>query len=173
MTRFFLFFFYLIFIHIHLQAQSPRPIFEAEESGPGISQTKSYLPLIKGKNIGVIANQTSIYHNTHLIDTLVSEGIIVKKIFSPEHGFRGNIGEGLHISNGIDNKTGIEIISLYGNNKKPKAEQLNDIDILLFDLQDVGTRFYTYISTLTYVMEAAAENDIPVIVLDRPNPNGL
>ena len=173
MTRFFLFFFYLIFIHIHLQAQSPRPIFEAEESGPGISQTKSYLPLIKGKNIGVIANQTSIYHNTHLIDTLVSEGIIVKKIFSPEHGFRGNIGEGLHISNGIDDKTGIEIISLYGNNKKPKAEQLNDIDILLFDLQDVGTRFYTYISTLTYVMEAAAENDIPVIVLDRPNPNGF
>lgn len=81
MTRFFLFFFYLIFIHIHLQAQSPRPIFEAEESGPGISQTKSYLPLIKGKNIGVIANQTSIYHNTHLIDTLVSEGIIVKKFF--------------------------------------------------------------------------------------------
>ena len=173
MTRFFLFFFYLIFIHIHLQAQSPRPIFEAEESGPGISETKSYLPLIKGKNIGVIANQTSIYHNTHLIDTLVSEGIIVKKIFSPEHGFRGNIGEGLHISNGIDDKTGIEIISLYGNNKKPKAEQLNDIDILLFDLQDVGTRFYTYISTLTYVMEAAAENDIPVIVLDRPNPNGF
>jgi uncharacterized protein YbbC (DUF1343 family) len=103
----------------------------------------------------------------------LSEGINIKKIFTPEHGFRGTADEGAAINNGIDEKTQLPIISLYGNNKKPNQEQLKDIDIIVFDLQDVGVRFYTYISTMTYVMEAAAENNIPIIVLDRPNPNGF
>ena len=128
---------------------------------------------IKNKNVAVVANQTSIIGNTHLIDTLLCHGVNIRKIFTPEHGFRGDADEGTTINNSIDKKTNLPIISLYGNSKKPTAEQLHDIDILLFDLQDVGTRFYTYISTMTYAMEAAAENNIPFIVLDRPNPNGF
>jgi len=138
----------------------------------GAERTDTYLPLLKNKKVGIIANQTSIIGITHLVDTLICLGIDVVKVFSPEHGFRGKEDAGAKIEDGIDVKTGLPIISLYGNNKKPKPEQLQEIDILVFDIQDVGARFYTYISTLHYIIEAAAELEIPIIVLDRPNPNG-
>ena len=136
-------------------------------------QMNDYLPLIKGKRVGIVANQTSIVGETHLVDTLLSLGVEVKKIYTPEHGFRGTADAGAKINSGKDEKTGLPIVSLYGKNKKPTAEMLQGIDLILFDLQDVGVRFYTYISTMSYVMEAAAENGLPVIVLDRPNPNGF
>ena len=136
-------------------------------------QLNDYLPLIEGKRVGVVGNQTSIIGETHLVDTLLSLGVDVRKIYTPEHGFRGTADAGAKVNSGKDEKTGIPIVSLYGKNKKPTPEMLQGIDVILFDLQDVGVRFYTYISTMTYVMEAAAENDIPVIVLDRPNPNGF
>lgn len=120
----------------------------------------------------VVANQTSMVENTHLVDTLLALGADIRKIFCPEHGFRGTAAAGAHVDNSIDTKTGLPIISLYGKNKKPTPEQLKDVDYVLFDLQDVGCRFYTYISTLHYVMEACAETGIPLSVLDRPNPNG-
>lgn len=139
-------------------------------------QTKLYLKKLKGKKIAIIANQTSVISNgtnyTHLVDSLVSLKINIKKVFAPEHGFRGKADAGELIKDGIDTKTGLPIISLYGKNKKPSKEQLKGIDLVVFDIQDVGARFYTYISTLHYVMEACAELNIPVIVLDRPNPNG-
>ena len=136
-------------------------------------QIDDYLPLIEGKRVGLVDNQTSIVGETHLVDTLLSLGIDLKKIYCPEHGFRGTADAGAKINSGKDEKTGLPIISLFGKNKKPTPEMLQGIDIILFDLQDVGVRFYTYISTMSYVMEAAAENHIPVIVLDRPNPNGF
>lgn len=131
-----------------------------------------YLPLLKNKTVAIVANQTSLLTDkTHLVDFLVQNNIKIKHIFAPEHGFRGTADAGEHVKNGIDTKTGLPIISLYGDNKKPKSEQLQGVDIVLFDIQDVGVRFYTYISTLTYVMEAAAENGKEIIVLDRPNPH--
>ncbi|MGB4447372.1 MAG: DUF1343 domain-containing protein [Cloacibacterium sp.] len=131
-----------------------------------------YLPLLKNKTVAIVANQTSLLADkTHLVDFLVQNNIKIKHIFAPEHGFRGTADAGEHVKNGIDTKTGLSIISLYGDNKKPKSEQLQGVDIVLFDIQDVGVRFYTYISTLTYVMEAAAENGKEIIVLDRPNPH--
>lgn len=136
-------------------------------------QMDDYLPLLQGKRIGVVANQTSIVGETHLVDTLLAMGIDIKKIYTPEHGFRGTADAGAKVNSGKDEKTGLPIMSLYGKNKKPTPEMLQGIDLILFDLQDVGVRFYTYISTLSYVMEAAAENVLPVIVLDRPNPNGF
>ena len=138
----------------------------------GAERTDTYLPWLKNKKVGIIGNQTSRIAGTHLVDSLLSLEINIVKVFSPEHGFRGKADAGAKIEDGIDIKTELPIISLYGNNKKPNHEQLKGIDILVFDIQDVGARFYTYISTLHYVMEAAAENNIPVIVLDRPNPNG-
>ena len=136
-------------------------------------QMNDYLPLLTAKHVGVVANQTSIIGSTHLVDSLVSRGINIVKIYTPEHGFRGAADAGAKVNSGKDEKTGISIVSLYGKTKKPTPEMLQGIDVMLFDLQDVGVRFYTYISTLTYVMEACAENNIPVIVLDRPNPNGF
>ncbi|MBQ8957231.1 MAG: DUF1343 domain-containing protein [Bacteroidales bacterium] len=136
-------------------------------------QLDDYLPFLEGKRIGIVANQTSIIGETHLVDTLLSLGVDVKKIFTPEHGFRGTADAGAKVKSGKDEKTGLPIVSLYGKTKKPSPEMLQGIDVILFDLQDVGVRFYTYISTMSYVMEAAAENHIPVIVLDRPNPNGF
>ncbi|MPL55118.1 hypothetical protein SDC9_00585 [bioreactor metagenome] len=131
-----------------------------------------YLPLLKNKTVAIVANQTSLLADkTHLVDFLVQNNIKIKHIFAPEHGFRGTADAGEHVKNGIDTKTSLPIISLYGDNKKPKSEQLQGVDIVLFDIQDVGVRFYTYISTLTYVMEAAAENGKEIIVLDRPNPH--
>ena len=143
----------------------------------GANQTETYLPLLNGKRVGIVANQTSvIFKNntiyTHLVDSLVSLNIDVKKVFSPEHGFRGNADAGEHVADGVDIKTGLPIFSLHGKSKKPSKEQLEGLDIMIFDIQDVGVRFYTYISTLHYIMESCAENNIPLIVLDRPNPNG-
>lgn len=138
----------------------------------GAEKLNEYLPLLKGKKVGIVANHTSMVSNTHLVDTLISLKINVVKVFAPEHGFRGMADAGEKVSTGVDEKTGLPCISLYGKNKKPTAEQLADLDIVLFDIQDVGARFYTYISTMSYVMEACAENKKQIIVLDRPNPNG-
>lgn len=138
----------------------------------GAQRTADYLPYLKNKKVGLVVNQTSVIGNTHLIDSLISLGVQIKTVFAPEHGFRGTADAGEHVDNGTDKKTGIPLISLYGDNKKPKPNQLEDLDIVVFDIQDVGVRFYTYISTLQYVMEACAENNKTLLVLDRPNPNG-
>ena len=139
----------------------------------GAQDTDNYLHILEGQAVGLVANQTSMIGGTHLVDSLLTLGVNVKRIFCPEHGFRGAADAGAKITDGKDGKTGIEIASLYGKTKKPTPEMLRDIDVMLFYLQDVGVRFYTYISTLTYVMEACAENDIRVVVLDCPNPNGF
>ncbi len=137
----------------------------------GAERPELYLPLLKDKNIAIVTNQTGLLKDkTHLVDFLVKNNIKIKSIFAPEHGFRGDADAGEHVKNGVDTKTGIPIVSLYGDNKKPKPEQLAGIDLVLFDIQDVGVRFYTYISTLSYVMEACAENNKEIVVLDRPNP---
>lgn len=138
----------------------------------GAEQTAEYLPLIKNKTVAIVANPTSLIQKTHLVDSLVSLKIKIKCVFAPEHGFRGNAGAGEEIKNSVDIKTGVKIISLYGNHLKPSKEELQNVEYVIYDIQDVGARFYTYISTLQYVMEACAENNIPVIILDRPNPNG-
>ncbi|WP_369765737.1 exo-beta-N-acetylmuramidase NamZ domain-containing protein [Flavobacterium sp. WC2429] len=139
----------------------------------GADNFELYLPMLKNKKVGIVTNQSGILSNKiHLVDFLLSKNIDVQNIFAPEHGFRGTADAGQHIVDGKDSKTGLSIISLYGDNKKPKTEQLASIDIMVFDLQDVGARFYTYISSLHYIMEACAENNIPLLILDRPNPNG-
>ncbi|MDO5980129.1 DUF1343 domain-containing protein [Flavivirga spongiicola] len=165
----------------------------------GANQTDTYLSLLKGKRVGIVANQTSVIFKkkkiraisidletneqsldhivekdttTHLVDSLLSLKIDIKKVFSPEHGFRGRIDAGELVKDGIDTKTNLPLVSLYGKNKKPTKEQLEGLDIIVFDIQDVGVRFYTYISTLHYIMEACSEQGIPVLILDRPNPNG-
>lgn len=138
----------------------------------GAEQLELYTPSLENKKIALVVNHTSLIGHTHLVDTLISKNLSIKKVFAPEHGFRGNADAGAAIASDTDIKTGLPIISLYGKNKKPTKDQLKDIDVVIFDIQDVGTRFYTYISTMHLVMEACAENDIPFIVLDRPNPNG-
>lgn len=148
----------------------------------GAERTALYHPILKGKRVAVVANLTSVVFKetknkdkkkyTHLVDSLLSLDINVVKVFAPEHGFRGKADAGEHVNDGKDAKTGLSIFSLHGKNRKPSKEQLKDIDIVVFDIQDVGVRFYTYIATLQYVMEACAEVGIPVMVLDRPNPNG-
>ena len=146
--------------------------FSAPPIRTGAERMEFYLPSLAGKKVAVCGNQTSRVGSTHLVDTLLASGVEVVKIFCPEHGFRGEAEAGAAINSSIDQKTGIPIISLYGNNKKPTAAQMSGIDILIFDIQDVGCRFYTYISTLHYVMESAAENNVLLYILDRPNPNG-
>jgi uncharacterized protein YbbC (DUF1343 family) len=140
---------------------------------PGAERMSTYLPLLKGKTVAVFANQTSIVGKSHLVDTLVKQGVKVVKIFAPEHGFRGEADAGEKVDNSIDKRTGVPVISLYGKHKKPTADDLRDVDILIFDIQDVGVRFYTFISSLQYYMEAAFENSKPLMILDRPNPNGF
>jgi len=139
---------------------------------PGSYNTPAYINDLLGKNVAVTANHTAKIAGIHLVDTLLRRGIAVKKVFAPEHGFRGMADAGDKVNTYTDARTGLPIVSLYGKNKKPSAEQLSNIDVVIVDIQDVGVRFYTYISTLTYVMEACAENGKPLIVLDRPNPNG-
>lgn len=156
---------------------------------PAAQDLEEWIELLSGKNVAVVGNQTSVLRSgaksskgnwndpelvsySHLVDTLLSRNVKVTTVFAPEHGFRGTADAGAAIKDGMDTKTGLPIISLYGSNKKPSADQLNDVDLVLFDIQDVGARFYTYISTLHYVMEACAQLDKKVIVLDRPNPNG-
>ena len=138
----------------------------------GAEQLDKYIGLLEGKRVAIVANQSSEVHGVHLVDTLLSRKIHIEKVFAPEHGFRGLSDAGSKIDDFIDEKTGLAIYSLYGSSKKPAKNSLDSVDIIVFDIQDVGARFYTYISTLHYVMEACAENDIPLLVLDRPNPNG-
>ena len=139
---------------------------------PGAYQLDHYIKILGDENIGIVAHQASLINGkTHLIDTLLALNVDIKKVFAPEHGFRGNADAGESVADEIDVKTGLSVLSLYGKNKKPSKESLEGISLMLFDLQDVGVRFYTYLSTLHYVMEACAENIIPLILLDRPNPN--
>ena len=138
----------------------------------GAENLSEYLHLLKNQKVGLVVNHTSKIGKEHLVDVLLKNKINIQTIFAPEHGFRGEASAGETINNAIDQKTGISIISLYGKNKKPSNERLADLDIIVFDIQDVGVRFYTYISTLNYVMQACAENKKSLIVLDRPNPNG-
>jgi uncharacterized protein YbbC (DUF1343 family) len=138
----------------------------------GAERTSEYLPALKGKNIAIVANPTSQINGTHLVDSLISLKVKVKLVFAPEHGFRGEAEAGEHVEDGFDKKSGVKVVSLYGNHKKPTADDLKNIDLVVFDIQDVGARFYTYISTLQYVMEACADNKIPLMIFDRPNPHG-
>lgn len=139
----------------------------------GAQQFERYLPMLKGKRVAIVTNQTGVINKTSIVDTLISLKINVRKIFGPEHGFRGNTEAGEQVASNIDPKTKLPVISLYGKNKKPASKDLQDVDILVYDIQDLGVRFYTYISTMCYVMEACAENNKSLIVLDRPNPNGF
>lgn len=150
----------------------PAKILLHEPTITAASYPETYMHLLEGKKVGVVGNQTSMVDEVHLVDTMIGSGINVICVFSPEHGFRGDADAGEHVGNQKDEKTGLPIISLYGKNKKPYDSQLEGLDIVVFDIQDVGVRFYTYISTLHYVMEACAENNIPLMILDRPNPNG-
>lgn len=155
--------------------QSPvsKRIAESGNVLTGADRIQEYLPLLKGKKVALLVNQTSEVNGTLLPDTLLKLGVNVVKIFSPEHGFRGNADAGAKVKSGYDEKTGLPVISLYGSNKKPSAEQLKDVDMLVYDLQDVGARFYTYISTLQYAIEACGEQKKKIMVLDRPNPLGF
>ncbi len=146
--------------------------FPSEKIIVGAERTDAYLHLLENKKVGIVANHTSQINDVHLVDSLLSLTVNIQAIFAPEHGFRGKADAGEIIKDGKDTKTGLPVISIYGSNKKPTSEQLQGIDIMIFDIQDVGARFYTYISSMHYVMEACAENGIPLIILDRPNPNG-
>lgn len=139
---------------------------------PGAYQFSKYVPSLKGLKVAIVANHTSMIGNVHLVDTLLAQDVKVKKIFAPEHGFRGNAANGEHINNAIDKKSGLPIVSLYGKQKKPSSKELKGIDAIIFDMQDVGVRYYTYLTTMHYIMEACAENNISLWILDRPNPNG-
>ena len=140
---------------------------------PGAARTELYLPALQNKSVAIFANQTSVVGGTHLVDLLLSKGVRIKKIFSPEHGFRGTADDGKEINDSIDTKTGILLVSLYGAKRKPAAADLKDVDVMVFDIQDVGVRFYTYISSLQEYIEAAVQNNKPLLILDRPNPNGF
>jgi len=152
------------------QIQKPTPV--EKKLVLGAEQMNLLLPLLKDKSVGITGNHSSMVGKTHLVDSLLALKVAVKKVYSPEHGFRGDADAGEKVNSSVDEKTGLPIYSLYGKNKKPSVEMLKGIDVMIFDIQDVGARFYTYISTLHYVMEACAENNIQVVVLDRPNPNG-
>lgn len=147
-------------------------VVSAQKVKPGAERPEIYLPLVWNKNVAIVANHTSLAGERHLLDFLLREKVSVKKVFCPEHGFRGDADAGEKISDQMDKATGLPVISLYGKDRKPTRDQMEGIDIVLFDLQDVGVRFYTYLSTMHYVMEACAESNIPLVILDRPNPNG-
>ncbi|MDX6182000.1 DUF1343 domain-containing protein [Flavobacterium sp. Fl-77] len=170
-TPLFLLFPILLFSNL-LRPSENNSISPNTEIKTGADHFEKYLPLLKDKKVGIVTNQTGLLSTKiHLVDFLLEQNITIQTIFAPEHGFRGTADAGEEVVDGKDTKTGLNIISLYGDNKKPKPEQLKNIDIIVFDIQDVGARFYTYISSLHYVMEACAENNIPMIILDRPNPN--
>jgi len=154
-------------------AQEKIKLVDYQDITTGSQQFDLYLPLLQNQRVALVANASSMVGERHLVDTLLSQGIRIEKIFCPEHGFRGTADAGELIDDGTDPNTGIPLISLYGNHKKPTPDDLKDIDRVVFDLQDVGVRFYTYVSTMTYVMEACAENGVPMMILDRPNPNGF
>jgi len=163
----------ILFLSAHLFAQNPKIILKKQHVICGAERTDVYFPKLKGRKVALVGNKSSRVGSVHLLDTLLSSGIQVVSVFCPEHGFRGEGEAGEQIDNYNDPSTGIPVRSLYGSSKKPMPEDLEGIDILVFDIQDVGARFYTYISTLHYVMEAAAESGIQVMLLDRPNPNGF
>ena len=163
----------LYFAPFNLAGQITNKVPKSFTITPGADRMETYLPLLKGKAIAVFANQTSVVKNTQLVDTLIKKGVNIVKIFGPEHGFRGNANAGEEVLNGIDKKSGLPVISLYGDHKKPTKEDLKGVTLMVFDIQDVGVRFYTFISSLQYYMEAALENHIPLLILDRPNPNGF
>jgi uncharacterized protein YbbC (DUF1343 family) len=156
-------------------AQQPSAVISPNSSliKPAAKRISTYLPLLKGKKVGIFANHTSMVGKTHLVDTLMALGVKVELIFAPEHGFRGEADAGEKVGNTKDAKTGIEIISLYGSKRRPSLEEMARVDVLIFDIQDVGLRYYTYISSLEELMNAALENAKPLLVLDRPNPNGF
>lgn len=162
-------FLFFLFLLTCLKSTAQRT---SEKILPGAERIAIYLPLLKGHSVGIFANQTSLVGNTHIVDTLRKLGIDIKVIFGPEHGFRGTADAGEKVGNYIDQQTGIPVVSLYGGKKKPSAEDVKDVDLLLFDIQDVGVRFYTFISSLQDFMEAAFELGKPLMILDRPNPNG-
>jgi uncharacterized protein YbbC (DUF1343 family) len=175
----------LLALCFNTYCKSPAPISEPPEQNPaqagtqapprlmlGAEQLDELLPLLQNRSVALLVNHTATIGNKHLVDTLITRGVNIKKIFGPEHGFRGNAADGEVVKNGVDTKSGLPVVSLYGKNRKPTPEQLADIDVVIFDIQDVGTRFYTYISSLHYLMEACGENGKQVIVLDRPNPHG-
>lgn len=137
----------------------------------GASRSSLYLPLLQNKRVAVVANATSVVEGVHLVDKLINKRVIVSKVFAPEHGFRGDVPAGEKVNSSVDEKTGIPIVSLYGKHYQPTAEDLQDVDVVLFDIQDVGVRFYTYLSTLYYVMQACERDGKQLVVLDRPNPN--
>ncbi|MBL4754181.1 MAG: DUF1343 domain-containing protein [Flavobacteriales bacterium] len=172
-------FFLFLFLLIAVEGVSQKTVYKSRVGRQadskivvGAERMDLYLFILKGKSIAIIANQTSMVGDQHLVDTLLSRGITIKKVFSPEHGFRGSADAGEKVQNYKDKKTGLPIVSLYGKHHKPSSEDLEGIDIVIFDIQDVGVRFYTYISTMHYVMEACAENEVKFLILDRPNPNG-
>lgn len=165
MKRNLIFIFWLIIPVIRCVAQ--------ERIIPGAERMDVYVPLLKGRTVAIFANQTSMVKGAHLVDTLLKRGVKVIRIFGPEHGFRGNVDDGAKVENFIDKETGIEVVSLYGKHNKPTKEDLKGVDIMIFDIQDVGSRFYTFISSLEYYIEAACENSKPLLILDRPNPNGF
>jgi uncharacterized protein YbbC (DUF1343 family) len=163
---------------LHMAQANPQPNStqkSKEKIIPGADQTKLYIPYLKGKNIGMVINQTSVIgrQQTSSVDSLLKLGITVKKIFGPEHGFRGNASNGATVNDNTDRATGLPVISLYGKHFKPTTADLQGLNLVIFDIQDVGARFYTYISTLHYVMEACAENNVELMIFDRPNPNGF
>ncbi len=161
-----------IFLFVNCQGQ---PVLSSTETKivPGADQTASYFPELKGKSLGIVANHSSLVGNVHLLDTLLSAGLNVTRIFCPEHGFRGTEDAGASLEDSKDPLTGIPIVSLYGKKVKPDSSDLAGLDMVIYDIQDVGVRFYTYISTLHYIMEACAQNNVPLLILDRPNPNGF
>jgi uncharacterized protein YbbC (DUF1343 family) len=144
----------------------------AKDIKVGAERADVYLPMLANKKVGLVVNNTSLVNDEHLVDFLLANEVEVAKIFAPEHGFRGDVSAGGEVSDGVDTQTGLPVLSLYGKNKKPSKEHLSGLDVVVFDIQDVGCRFYTYISTLHLVMEACAENNIPLVLFDRPNPNG-
>lgn len=178
----------LLFVMIVLSCGNSNPYQNKAPLTVAANQLELYLPLLKNKRVGIVANQTSVIFkngsglglngglikndNTHLVDSLIKRDVSVVKVFAPEHGYRGRADAGEYVKGGVDLKTGLPIVSLYGENRKPNPNVLEDLDVVVFDIQDVGTRFYTFVSTLHYMMEGCAALDIPLIVLDRPNPNG-
>lgn len=170
MIRLLVFGFFLL-LSVSCQSQQASSVSSKTSVQTGADQIGTFYKSLLGKRIALVVNHTSLIGKTHLADSLKSLGVNIVKIFGPEHGFRGNAADGEHVNDSVDVKTGIALVSLYGKNRKPTSQQLDDVDVVIFDIQDVGTRFYTYISTMHYVMEACAESGKKVMILDRPNPN--
>lgn len=148
-------------------------VINAQPILPGAFQTQEYLPILKNKRVGIFANHTTVINKTHVVDSLQKLGVTISKIFAPEHGFRGKADAGEHVNSYVDSATKIQVVSLYGAKRKPSAKDVEDVDVLVFDIQDVGVRFYTYISSLQEFIEAAIDLNKPLIIFDRPNPNGF